>query len=100
MVWPGASFRQRPRLRRTLPQAPFECLSGAGATPPDYLAQPITGAEVRPAFIPQTAYIHPRITGDMVRYFEWMGAAVYTADRRAGAMHGKQFPAGRRLRGN
>jgi alginate O-acetyltransferase complex protein AlgI len=27
----------------------------------------------------------------MVRYFEWMGAAVYTADRRAGAMHGKQF---------
>ena len=26
-----------------------------------------------------------------MRYFEWMGAAVYTADRRAGAMHGKQF---------
>ena len=44
-----------------------------------------------PAWSPQTAYIHPRITGDMVRYFEWMGAAVYTADRRAGAMHGKQF---------
>ena len=36
-------------------------------------------------------YIHPRITGDTVRYFEWIGAAVYTADRRAGAMHGKQF---------
>src|SRR5690348_432380 len=62
-----------------------------GATPPDYLAQPITGTEVRPAFIPQTAYIHPRVTGDKVRYFEWMGAAVYTADHRAGAMHGKQF---------
>ena len=62
-----------------------------GATPPDYLAQPITGAEVRPAFTPQTAYIHPRITGDKVRYFEWMGAAIYTADERAGAMHGKQF---------
>src|SRR5215469_9820157 len=62
-----------------------------GATPPDYLAQPITGAEVRPAFVPQTAYIHPRVTGDKVRYFEWMGAAVYTADQRAGAMHGKQF---------
>src|ERR1700733_6413171 len=42
-----------------------------GATPPDSLAQPITG--------------------DKVRYFEWMGAAVYTADQRAGAMHGKQF---------
>jgi alpha-amylase/alpha-mannosidase (GH57 family) len=62
-----------------------------GATPPDYLAQPISGAETRPEFTPQTSYIHPRITGDMVRYFEWMGAAVYTADHRAGAMHGKQF---------
>jgi alpha-amylase/alpha-mannosidase (GH57 family) len=62
-----------------------------GAVPPDYLAQPIAGGEVRPAFVQQTAYIHPRITGDRVRYFEWMGAAIYTADHRAGAMHGKQF---------
>jgi alpha-amylase/alpha-mannosidase (GH57 family) len=62
-----------------------------GSRPPDYLAQPITDGGERPAVLPQTAYIHPRITGDMVRYFEWMGAAVYTADRRAGAMHGKQF---------
>ena len=62
-----------------------------GAVPPDYLAQPITAIEVRPRFTPQTAYIHPKITGDKVRYFEWMGAAVYTADHRAGSMHGKQF---------
>jgi hypothetical protein len=62
-----------------------------GATPPDYLAQPISGVVARPSFIRQTAYIHPRVAGDMVRYFEWMGAATYTADHRAGAMHGKQF---------
>jgi alpha-amylase/alpha-mannosidase (GH57 family) len=62
-----------------------------GVRAPDYLAQPILGAAMRPSVVPQTAYIHPRISGDMVRYFEWMGAAVYTADRRAGAMHGKQF---------
>jgi len=62
-----------------------------GAVPPDYLAQPISGVEVRPSFVPQTAYIHPRVAADKVRYFEWMGAAVYTADQRAGAMHGKQF---------
>ena len=62
-----------------------------GATAPDYLAQPITGMEVRPSFVPQTGYIHPRVAGDKVRYFEWMGAAIYTADHRAGAMHGKQF---------
>jgi alpha-amylase/alpha-mannosidase (GH57 family) len=62
-----------------------------GATPPDHLAQPIIGGLVTPSFLPQTNYIHPRITGDMVRYFEWMGAAHYAADRRAGAMHGKVF---------
>ncbi|HKW19399.1 MAG TPA: glycoside hydrolase family 57 protein [Terriglobales bacterium] len=62
-----------------------------GATPPDYLAQPIIPGAATPRFVPQTHYIHPRITGDMVRYFEWMGAAHYTADRRSGAMHGKIF---------
>jgi alpha-amylase/alpha-mannosidase (GH57 family) len=62
-----------------------------GGTPPDYLAQPITGGLARPSFTPQTAYVHPEISGDMVRYFEWMGAARYTADQRSGAMHGKQF---------
>ncbi|MBZ5706306.1 MAG: glycoside hydrolase [Acidobacteriia bacterium] len=62
-----------------------------GASPPDYLAQPILSGVARPSFLPQTAYIHPHVNGDMVRYFEWMGAAVYTADRRAGAMHGKRF---------
>jgi alpha-amylase/alpha-mannosidase (GH57 family) len=62
-----------------------------GGTPPDYLAQPISGGAARPSFTPQTAYIHPRVAGDMVRYFEWMGAARYTADQRSGSMHGKQF---------
>src|SRR5207248_7152080 len=62
-----------------------------GATPPDYLAQPIIGGTVQPSFSPQTHYIHPRIDGELIRYFEWMGAAHYTADRRSGAMHGKVF---------
>jgi alpha-amylase/alpha-mannosidase (GH57 family) len=62
-----------------------------GAAPPDYLAQPILGGISRPSFRPQTAYIHPQIKADLVRYFEWMGAATYTADQRAGAMHGKSF---------
>jgi alpha-amylase/alpha-mannosidase (GH57 family) len=62
-----------------------------GARPPDHLAQSILQGRVRPSVLPQTAYIHPHVTGELVRYFEWMGAAMYTADRRAGAMHGKQF---------
>jgi alpha-amylase/alpha-mannosidase (GH57 family) len=62
-----------------------------GATPPDYLAQPITEGAVQPLFRPQTHYIHPRIDGKMIRYFDWMGAAHYTADRSSGSMHGKVF---------
>lgn len=62
-----------------------------GQAPPDYLAQPIAHPEGRPYFVPQTAFIHPRIDGDAGRYFDWIGAAMYTADCRAAAMHGKQF---------
>jgi hypothetical protein len=62
-----------------------------GAAPPEYLAQPIAAPVARPTFVPQTAYIRPRIGADYERYFDWIGAAMYTADRRAGAMHGKQF---------
>jgi hypothetical protein len=62
-----------------------------GATPPDYLAQPIMQGAVQPVFQPQTHYIHPRIDGTMIRYFEWMGAGHYSADRRSGSMHGKVF---------
>jgi len=61
------------------------------AHPPDYLAQPIAVDAVRPTFVPQTAYIHPRIGAKYEGYFDWIGAAMYTADRRSGAMHGKQF---------
>lgn len=62
-----------------------------GATPPDYLAQPIAAAIARPSFTPPTAYVRPRLDAEFARYFDWIGAAAYTADRRAGAMHGKQF---------
>jgi len=45
--------------------------------------------------------ISSRITGDMVRYFEWIGPPVfYTADRRAGPMHGKTYFYSTRLRRN
>lgn len=62
-----------------------------GAEPPDYLAQPIAAYGVRPTTAPQTAYISPRIDGRTSNYFDWMGAAMYAADRRTSAMHGKQF---------
>ncbi len=62
-----------------------------GGVPPESLAQPISAGIGRPDFEPQTVYIHPKIDGTLIRYFEWMGAAMYTSDHRAGAMHGRQF---------
>ena len=62
-----------------------------GGDVPLYLAQPIAAAHARPNFAPQTAYIHPRIGTGMLRYFDWLGAAMYNADRHSGSMHGKQF---------
>ena len=64
-----------------------------GATPPEHLAQPIIAAAVagRAYVIPQSAYIHPEIEGQTTRYFDWIGAAMATADRHTSAMHGKEF---------
>ncbi len=60
-----------------------------GAAPPSYLAHPIAAGLARPTISPQTAYIHPHISADFARYFDWLGAASYTADRYSGSMHGK-----------
>jgi alpha-amylase/alpha-mannosidase (GH57 family) len=62
-----------------------------GSAPPDYLAQPIASAVAQPVYTPQTAYIHPDLGKTFARYFDWIGAAMYTAERRSGAMHGAQF---------
>lgn len=62
-----------------------------GAAPPEALARPITGLQVKPQFTPQTAYIHPRIDGRNIGYFDWVGAATLVADRHTSAMHGKLF---------
>ncbi|HWR36652.1 MAG TPA: glycoside hydrolase family 57 protein [Clostridia bacterium] len=62
-----------------------------GGLPPEYLARPIATGITRASAIPQTAYIHPKIDGRVSSYFDWIGAAMYTADRHSSAMHGKEF---------
>jgi alpha-amylase/alpha-mannosidase (GH57 family) len=62
-----------------------------GGVPPDHLARPISGALARSTFVPQTAFVHPKIDGEVTSYFDWMGAAMYSSDRRGGSMHGKLF---------
>ena len=94
MPIPVVHFKDHPNdiaMRNHAYKAGTAVYQALGATPPDYLAQPIISGTVQPLLTPQTNYIHPRISGDMIRYFEWMGAAHYTADRRQGAMHGKVF---------
>ena len=59
--------------------------------PPEELNTPIISGVVRPSYLPQTAYVRARVDGLVSGYFEWMGAASFTADQRSMAMHGKQF---------
>jgi alpha-amylase/alpha-mannosidase (GH57 family) len=63
-----------------------------GTEAPAYLSQPIASElAIQTYFIPQTAFIHPAISGGTYRYFDWMGAAAHLADGRESAMHGKDF---------
>jgi alpha-amylase/alpha-mannosidase (GH57 family) len=62
-----------------------------GGTPPEELAQPILRRAQRAEFIEQSGFIHPKLDGISVGYFDWIGAAHYRADIHGGAMHGKRF---------
>ncbi|HUQ49623.1 MAG TPA: glycoside hydrolase family 57 protein [Terriglobales bacterium] len=62
-----------------------------GETPPDYLAQPIAAGLAKAHFAEQVSYIHPRIDGKAIGYFDWLGAAHHVSDRRSSAMHGKKY---------
>jgi alpha-amylase/alpha-mannosidase (GH57 family) len=59
--------------------------------PPEELSRPILHVESKDLHVPPTARIKPRIDGEVTSYFEWMGAGMYRADARSGAMHGKKF---------
>jgi alpha-amylase/alpha-mannosidase (GH57 family) len=58
--------------------------------PPEELSRPILRIAVQAVELPPTAQISPTIDGEVTSYFEWMGAGVYRAEERGGAMHGKK----------
>ena len=63
-----------------------------GANPPDYLHHAISTETIgKTRTIPQTAFIFPQIGSPNIGYFDWLGAASFTADRRGSSMHGKKF---------
>jgi alpha-amylase/alpha-mannosidase (GH57 family) len=62
-----------------------------GQQPPDDLSRAILKIFVQEFHLDPTGLIHPTIDGEVTSYFEWLGAGLYRADPRSGAMHGRQF---------
>ncbi|PYT32587.1 MAG: glycoside hydrolase [Acidobacteria bacterium] len=62
-----------------------------GKEPPEKLSRPILKVSVQEFRQEPGGFIHPIIDGQVTSYFEWLGAGLYRADPRSGAMHGRQF---------
>jgi alpha-amylase/alpha-mannosidase (GH57 family) len=60
-----------------------------GAEAPDDLAGPIKRQPERGLVLPPSAYLKVKVDGRESSYFEWMGAGLYSSDRRSSAMHGR-----------
>ncbi len=59
--------------------------------PPEELARPIIRERGKALSVAPTGYVRPIIDGEISTYFEWLGAGLYRANQRLGAMHGKRF---------
>jgi alpha-amylase/alpha-mannosidase (GH57 family) len=66
-----------------------EVYRSLGAEAPDALAEPIKRQPVPALMLTPTGFLKVRVDGRESTYFEWMGAGLYSADRRSSAMHGK-----------
>jgi len=66
-----------------------EVYRSLGADAPDVLAEPIKRQPVPALMLAPTGFLKVKVDGRESTYFEWMGAGLYSADRRSSAMHGK-----------
>jgi alpha-amylase/alpha-mannosidase (GH57 family) len=62
-----------------------------GKIAPDELAKPIKKQPERALHLPPTEYLKVEVNGRDSSYFEWLGAGLYSPERRSGAMHGRTF---------
>ena len=60
-------------------------------TPPEELSRSILRVDIPEEHSPPTGPVQARVDGIVNSYFEWLGAGVYHASARGGAMHGKRF---------
>jgi alpha-amylase/alpha-mannosidase (GH57 family) len=62
-----------------------------GQLPPEDLAKPIKRRPERAYQLWPSSFLKVDVDGLDSTYFEWLGAGVYSPERRGGAMHGRQF---------
>ena len=62
-----------------------------GQVAPEELAKPIKRLPERAYQLPPSAYLNVKVDGVDSSYFEWLGAGVYSPERRGGSMHGRIF---------
>ncbi len=67
-----------------------EIYNALGEQPPDALAHPIKRAIIRGQQVPAAAFLGVVVDGRESNYFEWLGAGLYSTERRGASMHGGQ----------
>src|SRR5215475_12451603 len=62
-----------------------------GQIAPDDLAKPIKKLPEHALHIPPSELLKIKVDGRETSYFEWLGAGLYSPERRRGAMHGRTY---------
>jgi alpha-amylase/alpha-mannosidase (GH57 family) len=62
-----------------------------GQVAPQELAKPIKRRPEHAVKLPPSAFLKITVDGRDTSYFEWLGAGLYSPERRGGAMHGRVF---------
>src|SRR5215475_3557250 len=62
-----------------------------GMEAPDDLAKPIKKLPEHALHIPPSELLKIKVDGRETSYFEWLGAGLYSPERRRGAMHGRTY---------
>ncbi len=62
-----------------------------GQPAPEELAKPIKRRPEHALQLPPAGFLNVKVDGRDTSYFEWLGAGLYSPERRGGAMHGRTF---------
>src|SRR5713226_4559071 len=62
-----------------------------GQVAPEELAKPIKRKPEHALQLAPSAFLSVKVDGRDTSYFEWLGAGLYSPERRGGAMHGRMF---------